>query len=89
MITLFRSSEWRDEVGGKIASMILMSIAEIQKRNLASRSIAEMSAEECELLARLNIEDNDVSSFFEVLRYASAAIEKDPSGLSLTLGTRV
>ncbi len=70
--------EWQDEVGGKIASMILMSIAEIQKQNLDNRPIAEMSAEECELLAQLKIEDNDLSSFSEVLRYASAAIEKDP-----------
>jgi adenylate cyclase len=70
--------EWQDEVGGKIASMILMSIAETQKQNLDNRPITEMSAEECELLAQLKIEDNDLSSISEVLRYASAAIEKDP-----------
>ncbi len=70
--------DWQDEVGGKIASMILMSIAEIQKQYLDNRLIVEMSAEECELLAQLKVEDNDLSSFAEVLRYASAAIEKDP-----------
>lgn len=45
--------DWQDEVGGKIASMILMSIAEIQKQYLNNRPIVEMSAEECELLAQL------------------------------------
>ena len=70
--------EWQDEVGGKFASMILMSVAEVQKQNLVNRPIAEMSAEECELLAQLKMEHSDLSSFLEVLRYASAAIEKDP-----------
>lgn len=77
--SLTNSFDWQDEVGVQIASEVQAALLDHERSCLASKSLDEMSAEECNVAGLLNIELADWNAISNCLKYQAAAVERDPT----------
>jgi adenylate cyclase len=71
--------DWQDSSAETLVSQVLAAIFEGERRNLDKLTVAEMSANQCELRGQLALDRMDPQAFASALRYSAAAIDKDPS----------
>ncbi|MGR3615586.1 MAG: adenylate/guanylate cyclase domain-containing protein [Paracoccaceae bacterium] len=71
--------DWQDETAEMLVSQIMTATFDNERRQLDKLSVADMTANQCELRGQLAIDRLDPNAFATALRYSSAAIEKDPS----------
>lgn len=73
------SFDWQDRVGEAVASTVLGLIRDVERQQLATKSIEEMSAEECLLYGILDWNVGDAEAVKRSLGFCRSAIEKDPT----------
>ena len=70
---------WQDRVGEAVARNVLGLIRDVERRKLATRSMEEMSAEECLLSGILDWNIGNVETVKRSLAHYRSAIDKDPT----------
>ncbi|UWQ92408.1 adenylate/guanylate cyclase domain-containing protein [Rhodobacteraceae bacterium M382] len=76
---LANAFDWQDETAETLVNQVMTATFDSERRQLDKLSIADMSANQCELRGQIAIDRLDPDAFASALKYSSAAITKDPS----------
>jgi adenylate cyclase len=75
--TLEDAFDWQDNACEALVAHVLAATFDAERRKLDKLSIADMTAEQCELRGQLAIDRLDPEAFAAALKYSSAAIDKN------------